>query len=144
MTAIDIQTKRGLQISQWLALGAVAAISAVLAVLVVQWVALAIWPDAALFKPLDSYARSALFTIVPAFGATAVLAWLSSRRADPTSAFIQISIVALLLSLIPDYLLPVPHRTFLASSIAAFMHLVAAAVIVSILVIGYRRYSSHA
>ncbi len=144
MTAINVQTKRRPQTGQWVAIGVIAAILAAAAVLAVQWIALAIWPEAALFKPLDSYARSALFTIVPALGATAVLAWLASRRADPIGAFIRIAVVVLLLSFIPDFLLPVPHKTLLASSIAAFMHVVAATVIVTVLVAGYRRYSGRA
>jgi len=44
-----------------------------------------------------------------------------------------------MLSFIPDYILPVPNRTVIASTIAAFLHVVAAAIIVPILVIGYRR-----
>jgi len=144
VTAINVQTKRRPQTGQWVAIGVIAAILAAAAVLAVQWIALAIWPEAALFKPLDSYARSALFTIVPALGATAVLAWLASRRADPIGAFIRIAVVVLLLSFIPDFLLPVPHKTLLASSIAAFMHVVAATVIVTVLVAGYRRYSGRA
>lgn len=140
MTTLNVQARRGLEAGQWLAIGVVAAALAAVAVVVVQWLALRIWPEAALFKPLDSFARSVVFTIVPALGATGVFAWLASRRADPVKAFIRIAGVVLLLSLIPDYLLPVPDKTFLASSIAAFMHVVAAVVIVSVLVAGYRRY----
>jgi hypothetical protein len=140
MTTLPVQTKRRPDAGQWIAIGAVAAVLSAAAVMAVQWIALAIWPDAALFKPLESYARSALFTIVPALGATALFAWLAARRPDPASSFIRIAIVVLLLSFIPDYLLPVPFRTFLASSIAAFMHVVAAVVIVAVLVAGYRRY----
>lgn len=139
MTALNMPNIRRPKTGQWILMGAVAALLAAAAVLAVQWIALAIWPEAALFKPLDSYARSALFTIVPALGATALFAWLAAHRSNPVKAFVRIAIVVLLLSFIPDYLLPVPDRTFLASSIAAFMHVVAAAVIVSVLVAGYRR-----
>ena len=45
----------------------------------------------------------------------------------------------LLLSIIPDYLLPVEYKTFLASSVTAFLHVVASLVIVGVLVSGYRR-----
>lgn len=140
MTTLNLPTTRRPKTGQWIIMGAVAALLAAAAVLAVQWIALAIWPEAALFKPLDSYARSALFTIVPALGATALFAWLAASRSNPVRAFVRIAIVVLLLSFIPDYLLPVPDKTFLASSIAAFMHVVAAAVIVSVLVAGYRRY----
>ena len=126
---------------QWIGLGALAAILAVVAVLAAQAVATALWPDIALFKPLDSYARSALFTIIPAFAATALFAWLARHRAEPERAFLRIAAIVLLLSFIPDYLLPVPDKTFLASSVAAFLHIIAAAVIVTVLVGGYRRFS---
>ena len=140
MTTLNLPATHRPKTGQWILMGAVAALLAATAVLAVQWIALAIWPEAALFKPLDSYARSALFTIVPALGATALFAWLAARRPNPVGAFVRIAIVVLLLSFIPDYLLPVPDKTFLASSIAAFMHVVAAAVIVGVLVAGYRRY----
>jgi hypothetical protein len=48
----------------------------------------------------------------------------------------------LILSIIPDYLLPVEHKTLLASSVTAFLHVVAAVVTVSVLVTGYRRQAS--
>ncbi|RIK55894.1 MAG: hypothetical protein DCC57_04415 [Chloroflexi bacterium] len=124
---------------QWLILGVSAAAAAIVGVLIAQAAALAIWPEAALFRPLESYARSALFTLVPALIATGLLAWLARRTANPTAVFVRIAVVALLLSFIPDYLVPVPNRTLLASTIAAMLHVVAAAIIVPILVRGYRR-----
>ncbi|MCC6169262.1 MAG: hypothetical protein IT329_18725 [Caldilineaceae bacterium] len=124
---------------QWLILGITAAAAAIVGVLIVQAAALAIWPEAALFRPLESYARSALFTLAPALIATGLLAWLARRSTDPTALFVRISLVALLLSFIPDYILPVPNRTLIASTIAAVLHVVAAAIIVPILVRGYRR-----
>lgn len=127
---------------QWLIIGLVAAIASVLAVLLVQVVALAIWPDLALFKPLESYARSALFTVIPALGATSLFAWLAARKENPAGSFTKIAAVVLLLSFIPDYVLPVEHRTLLASTVAAFLHLVAAGVTVAVIVGGYRRLSN--
>lgn len=144
MTALNVQSRSRPSMGQWLTLGAIAAVLAAAAVLAVQWLALSIWPDAALFKPLDSYPRTALFTIIPAFLATALFAWLAGRRADPARAFVRISLVVLVLSFIPDYILPVPDKTLLASTITAFLHVVAAAVIVGVLVAGYRRYGGHA
>ena len=143
-TVIQKQPKSGgdLPKRQWLTLGLAAALGSVAAVLAVQAIALAIWPDLALFKPLESYARSALFTLIPALGATAVFAWLATRKDDPASSFKKIAAVVLLLSFIPDYVLPVAHRTLLASSVAAFLHVVAAAVTVSVIVNGYRRLSA--
>jgi len=126
---------------QWIVLGALAATLAVVAVLVAQAIAVALWPNIALFKPLDSYARAALFTLIPAIAATALFARLARRPAEPERVFLRSAAVVLLLSFIPDYLLPVPDKTFLASSVAAFLHIVAAAVIVAVLVGGYRRFS---
>lgn len=131
----------GLSRGQWLIIGLAAAIASVLGVLAVQAVALAIWPDLALFKPLESYARSALFTLIPALGATGLFAWLAARKENPAGSFTKIAVVVLLLSFVPDYVLPVEHRTLLASTVAAFLHVVAAAVTVSVIVGGYRRLS---
>ena len=143
-TVIQKQPKSGgdLPKRQWLTIGLAAALGSVAAVLVAQAIALAIWPDLARFKPLESYARSALFTLIPALGATAVFAWLAARKDDPASSFKKIATLVLLLSFIPDYVLPVAHRTLLASSVAAFLHVVAAAVTVSVIVNGYRRLSA--
>ena len=111
-----------------------------IAVLIVQAIAIALWPEVALFKPLDSYPRTVLFTSIPTFIATGLFAWLAMRQAMPERTFLRIAAIALL-SFLPDYLLPVANRTFLASSVAAFLHVIAAAVIVTILVTGYRRSS---
>jgi hypothetical protein len=107
--------------------------------LLTQTVILALWPDLAAFKPLDNYARSALFTFVPAMGATAVFAWLVKTQSQPTAKFLWIAAGFLLLSFIPDYVLPVPYRTFQASTAAAFMHLVAGIVTVALILSGYKR-----
>lgn len=143
MTAAYAETgppKAGLTAGRWATLGLLAATASIAAVLAVQFAALALWPEASLFAPLDSYARSALFTLVPAIGATIVFAWLARRRERPVRDFVLLSGVLLALSLIPDYILAVPHRTLLASSVAAFLHVVASAVIVGVLVAGYRRW----
>ena len=142
-TVVASQPMEELTLGQWITIGLITATASVVAVLLVQAVALAIWPDLALFKPLESFARSALFTLVPALGATGVFAWLTAHRADPGRAFRRVALVVLLLSLIPDYVLPVPHRTLLASSVAAFLHLVAAVVTVFLITAGYRRLSGN-
>ncbi len=141
MTALRAQPRPSLATSQWLTLGTIVAVAAAAAVLAAQAVAIALWPDVALFKPLDSYARAALFTVIPAFAATGLFAWLARRRAAPDGRFLRIAGAVLLVSFIPDYLLPVPDRTILASSVAAFLHVVAAGVIVAVLIPGYRRFS---
>lgn len=123
----------------WAKRGLLAAVAATAAVLVVQSLALALWPEIAQFKPLDSYVRSALFVLVPALGATAVLAWLVQRADRPVAKFLRLAGVVLLVSFIPDYVLPDPSRTLLASTVAALLHVVAAAVITLILVGGLSR-----
>ncbi|MCL4301265.1 MAG: hypothetical protein KJ077_36370 [Anaerolineae bacterium] len=133
------QDKAKMTRSDWLKLGLITAATSIVAVLAVQALAVALWPEISLFAPLDSYVRSAIFTLVPALGATALLAWLVERRARPVQTFIIISGVVLLVSFIPDYILPVPHKTLLASSVAAFLHVVAGVVTVLLLVIGYQR-----
>lgn len=140
-TVISSPQKRSLSTTQWAVLALVAAAASIIAVLAVMALALSIWPDAALFRPLESYPRAAVFTLVPAIIATALFAWLAGRRSDPAAAFMRIAVVVLLLSFIPDYILPVPHRTILNSSIAAFLHVIAAIVITTVLVSGYRRLS---
>lgn len=133
------QTLNTLPRSSWAKLGGIAAIASIAGVLAVQALAIFFWPEIALFKPLDSYLRSAIFTLVPAVAATASLAWLTTRRDEPVNDFLKLSAVLLVVSIIPDYLLPVPHKTILASTVTAFLHVVAAVIIVPVLVGGYQR-----
>lgn len=139
---VDTQPNIQLERGQWARLGLVTALVSIVAVLVVQALAIALWPEIALFAPLDNYVRSAIFTLVPVIGATALLAWLVGRSARPVRTFIQISAVILLLSIIPDYALPVPYKTLLASSVTALLHVVAGAITVLMLVTGYHRQAS--
>lgn len=139
MTMINSQATTQPDRNQWIRIGLVAAVLSILAVLITQWLAIALWPDIALFKPLDSFLRTAIFTAVPTAVATALFAWLAAHKPQPVQKFLITSAVILFLSFIPDYLLPVPYKTILASSVAAFMHVVAAVVIVAVLVIGYRQ-----
>lgn len=142
MTVRTISESRSpvsLTTTQWLGIGLQAGIGAVLAVLLVQAAILAFAPGLAVFQPLGNYARSALFTFVPALGATLVFAWLVKNRERPVGKFLWISLVVLLLSFIPDYALPIPEKTFLASTAAAFLHLVAGIVTVVLILSGYFR-----
>lgn len=125
--------KAALPQAAWVKIGLLTSLASIAAVLIAQAVALTIWPQAAAFKPLDSYPRAALFTLVPALIATALFAWLNKTKDQPRQAFLKIASVVLLLSFIPDYLLPDPNRTLLASSIAAFLHIVAGVVTVGML-----------
>ena len=125
--------------SMWIKLGLVAAAASIMAVLLVEALAIALWPDITRFDPLNSYPRAVLFTLVPALGATALFAWLAEWKPQPVRTFVTIALVVLLVSFIPDYLLPVPGKTLLASTVAAALHVVAAIVTVGVLVIGYRR-----
>lgn len=141
-TVIEPQRRETLTTGQWLSIGLVAAIASIAAVLLVQAIALSLRPDLALFKPLESFTRSALFTLIPALGATGVFAWLTTKREDAVGSFTRIAAVVLLLSLIPDYVLPVPHRSLLTSTVAALLHVVAAVITVAVIVSGYKRLSS--
>jgi hypothetical protein len=125
--------------SEWIKLGLFTALGSIVVVLAVQALAIALWPEIALFAPLDSYARSALFTLIPVVGATLLLAWLVRRQERAVRRFITISAIVLLISIIPDYILPVPNKTLLASSVTAFLHVVAALITGVMLVSGYQR-----
>lgn len=144
MSQLTINTQINAQLEKrdWAKIGLATAIVSVVVVLVVQALAIAVWPEIAQFKPLDSYLRSVLFTVVPVVGATGLLAWLVSRKSQPIQTFIKISALVLIVSIIPDYLVPDPNKTLLASSVTAFLHLVAAAVTVPMLLVGYQRRRS--
>lgn len=136
---IDTRSTVHLAGSEWIKLGLFTALVSIVVVLAVQALAIALWPEIALFAPLDSYARSALFTLLPVVGATVLLAWLVRRQERAVRRFIMISVIVLLISIIPDYILPVPNKTLLASSVTAFLHVVAALITVIMLVTGYQR-----
>lgn len=136
---IDTRSTVHLAGSEWIKLGLLTALVSIVAVLTVQALTIALWPEIALFAPLDSYARSALFTLIPVVGATVLLAWLVRRQERAVRRFIMISVIVLLISIIPDYILPVPNKTLLASSVTAFLHVIAALITVIMLVIGYQR-----
>ena len=142
MTTRTISNPRkpvGLTTTRWLWIGIRAALGSILAILLAQAVILALWPELAAFKPLESYARSALFTLIPAIGATAIFARLVKTQDRPEARFLWIAAGFLLLSFIPDYLLPVPYRTLSASTAAAFLHLIAGIVTVTLILTGYKR-----
>lgn len=137
-TIVNKEANKAIKRNDWVKIGLKTALFSIIAVLIVQAAALAIWPDVRVFKPLDSYPRSALFTLVPAIGATVVFAWMVKHLSQPGKKFIILSGILLLLSFIPDYALPLEGMTLLGSSVAAFMHLVAGIVTVATLVTSYR------
>ena len=134
-----VQRSASLTTHRWLMIGLQAAAGAILAVLLTQAAILALWPELAAFKPLDSYARSAVFTFVPVMGATAVFYWLVKTQSQPAVKFLWVAFGFLLLSFIPDYLLPIPSRTLAGSTAAAFLHVVAGLVTVPLILAGYTR-----
>jgi succinate dehydrogenase/fumarate reductase cytochrome b subunit len=138
-TISGAQKPASLTTRRWFRIGLQAATGSILAVLLTQTVILAIAPELAAFKPLDNFARSALFTGIPAIIATAVFAWLVKTKDQPVAKFLWIAAGFLLLSFIPDYLLPIPNRTLVASTAAAFLHLVAGIVTVSLILASYAR-----
>jgi hypothetical protein len=139
LEGVQTRGKASLSRQQWVKIGLSAALPAILLVLAVQAIALALWPEIAAFRPLNSYPRSALFTLIPALAATALFARLARTAENPVGRFIKIALVVLLVSFIPDYLLPFPDKTFLASSVAALMHIVAGLAITIGITAGYRR-----
>jgi hypothetical protein len=138
-TISNTQKPATLTTNHWVKIGFQVAAGSILAVLLTQAAILALRPELASFKPLDSYARSALFTFIPAMGATIVFAWLMKTKDRPVVKFLWISFGFLLLSFIPDYLLPIPNRTLQASTAAAFLHLIAGIVTVALILAGYAR-----
>ena len=90
-TVTKRETKTGITLTGWLKIGLKTALFSVMTVLIVQALAVAIWPEIRTFKPLDSYPRSALFTLIPALGATAVFAWLVRHQSQPDKKFIILS-----------------------------------------------------
>ncbi len=129
---------KSLSRNHWINLGVQALIFSVPTVVITQAIALLIWPDIRLFEPLNSFGRSALFTAVPVIGATLLFAFLYSRIAQPKKLFNRIAFMVLVISIIPDYLLPVPHKTFLASTVTAFLHVVAGVITILVLQQGVR------
>jgi hypothetical protein len=139
MTTINAQPNVQLDKNKWISLGLITAVISVMAVVIVQLLALAIWPEIALFKPLDSYIRTAVFTLIPAIGATALFAWLVAHKPWPVQKFIRIAAGVLVISVIPDFLIPDANKTLLTSTVTALLHVVAATVTVFVLVAGYQR-----
>ncbi len=137
--AMNRPAKAHLAGGEWSKLGLSTALVSIAAVWAVQALAIAWWPEIALFAPLASYARVALFTLIPVLIATVLLARLVRRQTGGVQRFITISVIVLLLSIIPDYILPVPDRTLLASTVTAFLHVVVALITVVMLVRGYQR-----
>jgi hypothetical protein len=138
-TKVKRQEARRLSGKRWFFIGITTGVAAAAVVLIVQFIALGLFPEAAAFKPLESYPRSAVFTLVPALVATGLFARLVHSRDNPVGIFLKIAIAVLLISFVPDYLLRDPNKTFLASSIAAFLHVIATFVITTGIIFGYKK-----
>jgi Family of unknown function (DUF6069) len=87
------------------------------------------------FIVLANASGTILFTVVPAIVAVLLYAVLLRFSSNPARIFTNIAIVVLILSLIPDltYIPSVPGASSGQTAILMVMHVVAAAVIVSIL-----------
>ena len=87
------------------------------------------------FVVLANASGTILFTVVPAIVAVLLYAALIRFTSNPARIFTNIAIVVLILSLIPDltYIPSVPGASSGQTAILMVMHVVAAAVIVSIL-----------
>ena len=87
------------------------------------------------FIVLANASGTILFTVVPAIVAVLLYAVLLRFSSNPARIFTNIAIVVLILSLIPDltYIPSVPGASSGQTAILMVMHVVAAAVIVSLL-----------
>ena len=87
------------------------------------------------FIVLANASGTILFTVVPAIVAVLLYAALMRFTSNPARIFTNIAIVVLVLSLIPDltYIPSVPGASSGQTAVLMVMHVVAAAVIVSIL-----------
>ena len=87
------------------------------------------------FVVLANASGTILFTVVPAIVAVLLYAALMRFTSNPARIFTNIAVVVLILSLIPDlaYIPSVPGASSGQTAILMVMHVVAAAVIVSIL-----------
>ena len=110
-------------------------IAAVLANLVVYVIGSVVVGYDPQFVVLANASGTILFTVVPAIVAVLLYAALMRFTSSPARIFTNIAIVVLVLSLIPDltYIPSVPGASSGQTAILMVMHVVAAAVIVSIL-----------
>jgi hypothetical protein len=110
-------------------------IAAVLANLLVYLIGSVVVDYDPQFIVLANASGTILFTVVPAIVAVLLYAALMRFTSNPARIFTNIAIVVLVLSLIPDltYIPSVPGASSGQTAILMVMHVVAAAVIVSIL-----------
>ena len=69
MTTINMQPNVKVDRNKWVSPGLITAVASVMAVVTVQALMPALWPEIALFKPLNIYAHTIVFTLIPAAGA---------------------------------------------------------------------------
>ncbi len=110
-------------------------VAAVLANVLVYYIGGALVAYDPQFLPLASVGGAVIFTVFPAIIAVVIYAILLRFTSNPARIFTIIAIVALVISLIPDftYIPTVPGATTAQTVILLLMHVVAAAVIVGLL-----------
>src|SRR5918995_1303390 len=129
------EASRSLSWGRYALISLATVVAAVLANVLVYFIGSAVVGYDPLFIVLANVSATILFTVVPAIVAVLFYAILMRFTSNPARIFTNIAIVVLILSLIPDltYIPSVPGASSGQTAILMVMHVVAAAVIVSIL-----------
>lgn len=140
MTAVNRPTSNGVDRSKLLVAGLASVAAAVAANLIAFFIVRAfvdLPPD---FPPL-TVGAIAFFTILGTGLGALVFAWLARRSATPVRTYVRIAVVALVLSVIPNFLaaanpamFPFPGGDATAFLVLTLFHVIAAAVSVVVLV----------
>ena len=141
MTATNVQTMSTARIptSRILLAGLAAGVLAAIANTIVRIIAVSVQTVDPVFLPL-TWGPPAVFSIIGAIGATLVF-WIISRTARrPVTTFTRVAIVTLVVSLVPNLFMlqagsPMNMPGTTVGTVAALivMHIVAAAVIITVL-----------
>lgn len=139
MTAVNRPTSNGVDRSKLLVAGLASVAAAVAANLIAFFIVRAfvdLPPD---FPPL-TVGAIAFFTILGTGLGALVFAWLARRSATPVRTYVRIAVVALVLSVIPNFLaaanpamFPFPGGTATAFLVLVLFHVIAAVVSVVVL-----------
>lgn len=140
MTAVNRPTSNGVDRSKLLVAGLASVAAAVAANLIAFFIVRAfvdLPPD---FPPL-TVGAIAFFTILGTGLGALVFAWLARRSATPVRTYVRIAVVALVLSVIPNFLaaanpamFPFPGGDATAFLVLTLFHVIAAVVSVVVLV----------
>jgi hypothetical protein len=91
--------------SRALMAGAIAIVASIVANLIIRWVGMLILPVDPSFMPLATWQPTVIFTTMFLVVATIVFLVINAFAANPPRVFNIVAFVALLLSLVPDFML---------------------------------------